>query len=62
MGRTDEGYLVCASTEVHHHGSVHLLVMVQGPVVLAYTFFHRGNSGEHLPVQQGTTGVEQEID
>jgi hypothetical protein len=63
MGWTDEGTLVCASSEVHQHGSGRLLVMVQGRLPgLAYTSSHHGSSGEHLPVQQDTTGVEQEID
>jgi hypothetical protein len=64
MGRTDGGSLVYASSQVHHHGSVRLLVMVQGRALpgLVYTSFHRDSSGEHLPVQQDTTGVVQEID
>jgi hypothetical protein len=64
MGRMDEGSPVCASSEVHRHGFVRLLVMVQGRLLpgLAYTSFHRGNSGEHRLVQQDTTGVVEEID
>jgi hypothetical protein len=64
MGRMDEGSLVCASSEVHRHGFVLLLVMVQDRMlpVLAYTSFHRGSSGEHLLVHQDTTGVVGEID
>ena len=64
MGRTDGGSLVCASSQGHHHGFARLLVMAQGRAlpVLEYTSFHRDSSGEHLPVQQDTTGVVQEID
>jgi hypothetical protein len=62
MGRADEGCVVSVNSEVHHHGSERLLVMVQGPVLLAYTSFHHDSSGEHLPVHQDTTGVEEEID
>jgi hypothetical protein len=38
--------------------------MVWGWVLseLAYTSFHRGSNGEHLPVQRDTIGVVQEID
>jgi hypothetical protein len=65
MERTDEAFLVCATSEVHHHGFVRLLVMVVwGRVVseLAYTSFHRGSNGEHLPVLQDTIGVVEETD
>ena len=64
MGWMDEGSLVCAISGVHHHGSVRLLVMVQGRVFpeLEYTSFHHGSSGDHLLVQQDITGVLQDID
>jgi len=64
MERADEAFLVCATSEVHHHGFVRLLVMVRGRVLseLAYTSFHRGSNGEHLPVQQDTIGVMVDID
>ena len=64
MERTDEAFLVCATSEVHRHGFIRLLVMVWGRVLpeLAYTSFLRGNNGEHLPVQRDTIGVEGEID
>jgi hypothetical protein len=63
MERTDEAFVVCTTSEVHHHGFVRLLVMVWGRLSeLAYTSFHRGNNGDHLPVQQDTIGVVKEID
>lgn len=64
MERTDEAFLVCASSEVHHYGFVRLLVMVWGRVLPepGYTSFHRGSNGEHLPVQQDTIGVVEDID
>ena len=38
--------------------------MVWGRVLseLVYTSFHRGSNGEHLPVQQDTIGVMEDID
>ncbi len=64
MARTDEAFLVCATSVVHRHGFVHLSVMVWGRVLpeVAYMSFRRGNNGEHLPVQLDTIGVVEEID
>jgi hypothetical protein len=63
MERMDEAFVACATSVVHHHGFVHLLVMVWGRLSeLAYTSFHRVSNGEHLPVQQDTIGVVEEID
>jgi hypothetical protein len=63
MERADGAFLVCAASEVHHHGFVRLSVMVRGLLPdLAYRSFHRSSNGEHLPVQQDTIGVVEGID